>query len=111
MVGAALLVAYRGMVADRVGDALQGRHGIRGIDLSTSSTHDLRHLRVRANHRNRGEVLALQWKHLLFVPEQNAALCPCLTYQGAMFGQIAALLWLLLLLFKGARFAQHLQQE
>src|SRR5947199_10781711 len=106
MVGAALFVAYSCLVANLVGDALQRRNGIRGIDLSTSSTHDLRHLRVRANHRNRGEVLALQWKHLLFVPEQNAAFCPCLTYQGAMFGQITALLWFLLLLLKEARFEQ-----
>src|SRR5436305_14730633 len=110
MVGATLGVSYNCMVADLVGDALQGRNGIRGIDLSTSSTHDLRHPGVGANHRNRCEVLTLKWKHLLFVPEQNTALCTCLTYQGAMFGQIGALLWLLLLLLKEARFDQQLQQ-
>ena len=69
MVGAALLVAYSCMVANLVGDALQGRDGIMGIDLSTSSTHDLRHLRVGANHCNRCEELALKRKHLPFVPE------------------------------------------
>ena len=110
MVGAALLVGHFYVIADLVNDAFEGGNRIRGIDLSTSSTHDLRHPGVGANHRNRGEVLALKWKHLLFVPEQNAALCTCLTYQGAMFGQIGALLWLLLLLLKEARFDQQLQQ-
>src|SRR5436305_3295479 len=110
MVGATLGVSYNCMVADLVGDALQGCNRIMGIDLSTSSTRDLRRPGVGANHRNRCEVLALKWKHLLFVPEQNAALCTCLTYQGAMFGQIGALLWLLLLLLKEARFDQQLQQ-
>src|SRR3989440_223862 len=70
------------MLADRVYDAFEGRNGVMDIDLSTSSTHDLRHPGIRANHRNGGEMCAAKWKHMLFVPEQNASLCRCLPNQS-----------------------------
>ena len=110
MVGAALLVAQAYMVADLVCDALEGRNRIMDIDLSTSSAHDLRHLGVRANYRNRGEVFALKWKNMLFVPEQDASLCRCFPNQRAMFGQIGVLLWHFLRMLEEARFDQQLQQ-
>src|SRR5258708_30781944 len=98
------------MVADLACDALKGRNRIMDIDLSTSSTHHLRHPGVRPNHRNRGEVFASKWKHMLFVPEQDASLCRCFTNQRAMFRQIGGLLWHCFRVLEEARFDEQLQQ-
>src|SRR5207248_1424292 len=71
---------------------------------------------VGANYRNRGEVFALERKHMLLVSEQNDSFCRCFTKQSTMFQQIGPLLWggrnelLPYSVLEEARFDQQLQQ-
>ena len=81
------------MVADLVCDALEGRNRIMDIDLSATPAHNLRHLGVGANHRDRGELLAIEWQDVLFVPEQDDPLGSRFPHQSAMLRQIEGLLW------------------
>src|SRR5205085_10241173 len=83
---------------------------VMGIDLGTAPTPDPCFLGVGANHRYRGEVLALQWQHILLVLEKNHALPARFTDQRAMFGQIESLLWCLFWMLKSPDFDQQLEQ-
>ena len=94
------------MVSDFGHNALEGGHRVVGVDLGTSSTHDLGHLGVRTNHRNRAELLTLKGEDLLLVLEQDAALRPCLSNQRAMLRQIDVLLWHGFRVLEEARFDQ-----
>src|SRR6266566_1857229 len=82
---AALLETHAHLLPDLGNNPVKGSNRIMGIDLGTSTTHDLGHLGVWADHGNRCELLALQRKHLLLILEEDNTLCTCLTYQRAMF--------------------------
>jgi hypothetical protein len=75
VVGTALFVAHTYMVSDFGLNTLKRRNRIMCIDLGTTSTHNLCHLRIGANHRNRSELFALKWQYLLLVFKQDDTLC------------------------------------
>src|SRR5258708_9795440 len=78
------------------------------IDLSTASTHNLRHLSIGANHRYRVEVLTLEWQDMLFVFEQDDTLCCRFPNQRTMLRQVGVLLWACLRVLEEVCFDQQL---